>query len=325
MVGAAELAKPGPPRGSDRGHDAQHGIDEHHAALRPDGRALEHQQAADLVIRVGNDERRSVEPIALSQSRRQALEQRIERVGLEQLHLARLRAAPCLVVLPSLLRQSRQAAPEILDLALVVVPVHSASPSLLLYSVLEIPAARRHQLHESRLVTALHELLDTFGCGAQCLQRSRPIIVQRLDVEVQIRIVASRPRSRPCSCASNVVLDIRCNRGTSSPLAASAVKNARFRACDKPKNVRHEAVVIVDAHLDLLGHRRSEQTRAPRAWLRARRRRRTRRAGPTAGACRGRTSDGSTSPCNQPPPAARARRAAGSSASRCRRRRHAAA
>ena len=122
------------------------------------------------MIGIGYDERRGLEPIARAQPRREPLEQRIERVGLEQLHLARLRAAPRVVVLSRFLREGRQAAAELRHLTFVVVPVHSASPSLPLHSVLEIAAPRRHQLDESRLVAALHEPLDAFGSGAQCLQ-----------------------------------------------------------------------------------------------------------------------------------------------------------
>ena len=102
-------------------------------------------------------------------------------------------------------------------------------------------------------------------------------------------------------------------------------KERQVQCVRQAKNVRHQPIVIVDAHLDLLGHRRREQ-----------RARRTRGFGHAdvaehdvpprqQAACPARTSDGSRLLCNPPLSAARDRRAAGSSASRCRRRRRAAA
>ncbi|HEX7238285.1 MAG TPA: hypothetical protein VF405_15055 [Gammaproteobacteria bacterium] len=99
VVRGAESAEPWAPARRNGWRNAMHRIDEQNVAVLPAMPTLRRQQTADLMIGIGNDERRRFEPIARPHSGGEPLEQSIERVGLEQLHLAGLRSAPRFVVL----------------------------------------------------------------------------------------------------------------------------------------------------------------------------------------------------------------------------------
>src|SRR5690606_28556861 len=82
---------------------------------------LAHQQMTQLVLLVREQQRDRLEPISRTQAVGRADEQRREIVGLEQLHLARLRALPRLLVLARLVREPLDAALELAQLR----PFHS--------------------------------------------------------------------------------------------------------------------------------------------------------------------------------------------------------
>ena len=77
----------------------------------------------DLVVGIREHEGHRSEAIARAQSGREPLEQRAERIGLEQLHLAPLRALPSVFVLTRLVRERGYAPAQIYQLA--VVSVHA--------------------------------------------------------------------------------------------------------------------------------------------------------------------------------------------------------
>ena len=130
-----------------------HRIDEHDPVVLGRAPALCHEQVPYLVLGIREHERHGREPVTFAQAGREALEQRIQTVRLEQFHLATLRPLPGFLVLASLVRERRNSTPELDEFAVVL--VHVSLPPLQVPSAWS-PNAIEHDVDRfifSRLAT----------------------------------------------------------------------------------------------------------------------------------------------------------------------------
>ena len=123
VIGTRELPEPRPVRRRELRGQRVHRVDEQDAFVLAGALSLGYQQVPDFVLGIREHERDGREPITRAQTGREALEQRVETVRLEQLHLTTLRSLPGFLVLASLVRERCDSAPQVDELAVVLVHV----------------------------------------------------------------------------------------------------------------------------------------------------------------------------------------------------------
>src|SRR6185436_2098266 len=111
-------------------------------------------------------------------------------------------------------------------------------------AILQISTAGRHKLHETPLVAALHETLDALGGGPQRLEGGAAEVVQSLDLEVEMRVIASN------ESGNSQLLVERGARHLLQPRHELAALGERreegeVERMGQPEHVGHEAIVLV--------------------------------------------------------------------------------